>query len=240
MTRMGLMRKWMSPLLLVVVAGCSVRDAACGRQPEQPVVLSEQQEATLRGEEAPLVQIAILGDSITAGYGLLQSEAYPALLAKEFETDGYTQVEIVNAGVSGDTTAGGLSRLDWVLEPRVGILVVALGGNDALRGTPPSATRANLSRIVSTAKERGVMVLLVGMEAPPNLGDDYRSSFRAVFPQVAEEFNVPLVPFLLEGVAGLPQLNQPDGIHPTAEGQQIIAAMLYPRLQPLVDDLLSR
>lgn len=237
---MGSVRGWVSPLLLLAVAGCSVRDAACGRAPEQAVVLSEQQEAAVRGEEAPIVQVAFLGDSITAGYGLLQNEAYPSLIGRELETDGYTQVEVVNAGISGDTTAGGLSRVEWVLEPRVKVLVVALGANDALRGTPPSATRENLSKIVATAKDRGVMVLLVGMEAPPNLGEDYRIAFRSVFAQVAQEQGVPLVPFLLDGVAGLPEMNQDDGIHPTAAGQRIIAEAIYPRLQPILDDLLSR
>lgn len=203
-------------------------------------MLSEVQEAAIRGEEPPVVAVAILGDSLTAGYGLLQNEAYPALLAGEFETDGYTNIDIVNAGVSGDTTAGGLSRLDWVLEPEVRVLVVALGGNDALRGVPPTSTRGNLARIIETAKERGVLVVLCGMEAPPNLGEDYRASFRAIYPQLAAEYDVPLVPFLLEGVAGHPELNQEDGIHPTAAGQRIIATLVFPYLKPVIDDVLSR
>lgn len=232
--------RWLAPLLLLTVAGCSVRDAACGRQPEAAAPLSENQEAAIKGEEPPVIQVAILGDSLTAGFGLLQDEAYPALLAAEFDTDGYSQVEIVNAGVSGDTTAGGLQRLEWVLEPKVRVLMVALGGNDALRGLPPTTTRDNLAKIIETAKARGLLVLLAGMEAPPNLGDDYRAAFRGIFPALAAEYNVPLLPFLLEGVAGNPALNQADGIHPTAEGQRIIAGLVYPRLQPLIDDLLSR
>lgn len=232
--------RWLPLLLLLVVAGCSVRDAACGRPVAEPVVLSETQEAALKGEPPPTIEIAILGDSLTAGFGLLQNEAYPALLGAELETDGYTEVAIVNAGVSGDTSAGGAARVEWVLEPTVRILVVALGGNDALRGTPPSETRANLSRIVATAKSRGVLVLLLGMEAPPNLGEDYRAAFRAIYRDLAAEHSVPLVPFMLEGVAGVPDLNQDDGIHPTAEGQRMIAALVYPALQPLVDDVLSR
>lgn len=227
-------------LLLVVVTGCSVRDAACGRPVDAPVVLSETQEAALKGEPVPVVEIAVLGDSLTAGFGLLQNDAFPALLGAELETDGYDEVAIVNAGVSGDTSAGGAARLEWVLEPTVRILVVALGGNDALRGTPPSETRANLSRIIATAKSRGVMVLLLGMEAPPNLGEDYRAAFRAIYRDLATEHAVPLVPFMLDGVAGVPHLNQDDGIHPTAEGQRLIAALVYPALQPLVDDVLSR
>jgi acyl-CoA thioesterase-1 len=232
--------RWLSPLLLCVLAGCSVRDAACGRQPEQPLVLSETQAAELKGEAPPTYEIAFLGDSLTAGYGLLQNEAYPALIGQELATDGYTEVSIVNAGVTADTSAGGLARLEWVLEPSVKILVVALGANDALRGTAPSETKSNLSRIITTAKSTGRLVLLLGMEAPPNLGDDYRATFRAIYRDLANEHNVPLLPFMLEGVAGVPSLNQDDGIHPTAEGQRLIAALVYPVLRPVVDDLLSR
>jgi acyl-CoA thioesterase-1 len=227
-------------LLLVAVAGCSVRDAACGRPVANPVPMSETQVAALKGEAVPLVQIAFLGDSLTAGLGLLQNEAYPALIGTELETDGYASVEVVNVGVSGDTSAGGLARLEWVLEPRVKILVVALGANDALRGLPPSTTRDNLGRIIQTAKGKGVLVLLVGMEAPPNLGEDYRNAFRNIYTSLAAEHAVPLVPFLLDGVAGIPTLNQEDGLHPTAEGQRIMASLVYPRLQPILDDLLSR
>jgi len=232
--------RWLSPLLLLAVAGCSVRDAACGRRVENPVPMSETQVAALKGEALPVVQIAFLGDSLTAGLGLLQNEAYPALIETELETDGYAKVEVVNAGVSGDTSAGGLARIEWVLEPQVKILVVALGANDALRGLPPSTTRDNLGRLIQAAKTKGVLVLLVGMEAPPNLGEDYRNAFRSIYAELAAEHNVPLVPFLLEGVAGIPSLNQDDGIHPTAEGQRLMAALVYPRLQPIIDDLLSR
>lgn len=232
--------RWWSPLLLLFVAGCSVRDAACGRRTENPPPMSEIQTAALKGEAPPPIQVAFLGDSLTAGYGLLQNEAYPALVGAELETDGYTNVNVLNAGLSGDTSAGGLSRMEWVLEPTVKILVVALGANDALRGLPPSTTKDNLSKIITMAKSKGVQVLLVGMEAPPNMGDDFRNSFRAIYPGLAAEHNVPLVPFLLEGVAGVPELNQEDGIHPTAEGQRMMAALVYARLQPMIDDVLSR
>ena len=224
-----------------MVAGCSVRDAACGRRPDTPPPpLSETQQAALEGRQAPTMQVAFLGDSLTAGYGLLQNEAYPALIEGELAADGYTEVEVVNAGISGDTTAGGVARIEQVLEPQVKILVLALGGNDALRGLPPSATRANLARIIQTAQSRGVMVLLTGMQAPPNLGTDYADSFAAIFPGLAAEFKVGLVPFLLEGIAGQPSLNQADGIHPTAEGQKLIAQLVYPKLKPMIDDVLSR
>ncbi len=234
------MSRWVSPLLLLTLAGCSVREAACGRQPDAPMALSEEQRAAATAQEAPMVQIAVLGDSLTAGFGLLQSEAFPALLAQEFETDGYARIEVVNAGVGGDTTAGGLRRLEWVLEPAVRILVVALGANDALRGLPSPQTRENLSRIITMARARGVQVLLAGMEAPPNLGEDYQDAFRAIYQQLAMEHDVRLLPFLLQGVAGVPHLNQPDGIHPTAEGQRLIADLVYPLLRPMADDVLSR
>ncbi len=230
----------LSPLLLVLIAGCSVRDAACGRPAPPRDAFSEAQVAQLTGQEAPVISVAILGDSLTAGLGLLQNEAYPALLGAELEGDGYREVDIINSGVSGDTSAAGLARVEWVLEPSVKVLVVALGANDALRGLPPSETRSNLSRIITTAKGRGVMVLLVGMEAPPNLGEDYRQAFRAIYTSLATEHEVPLVPFLLEGVAGVPSLNQEDGLHPTAEGQRMMAALVYPALQPILDDILSR
>lgn len=233
--------RWWSPLLLVFIAGCSVRDAACGRRTDTPPPpLSETQQAALEGRQPPTYQIAFLGDSLTAGYGLLQNEAYPALIEQEMKADGYTEVEVVNAGISGDTTAAGLARVEQVLEPQVKILVVALGANDALRGLPPSETRANLARIIATAQGRGVMVLLAGMQAPPNLGTDYAESFGAIFPALSVEYKVVLVPFLLEGVAGQPSLNQEDGIHPTAGGQKLMAQLVYPKLKPMIDDLLSR
>ncbi len=146
----------------------------------------------------------------------------------------------MNAGISGDTTAAGLRRLDWVLEPTVRILVVALGANDAMRGQSPTQTRENLSRIIETAQAKGVQVLLAGMEAPPNLGDQFRAEFRAIFPDLAAKYQVRLLPFLLQGIAGEARLNQEDGIHPTAEGQRMMAEMLYPLLQPMADDVLSR
>jgi len=231
---------WAPGLLLLLAVGCSVRDAACGRAPENLPPLTEAEQAALDGEAPPRVAVAILGDSITAGLGLLQHEAFPALLQDEFDTDGYTRIDVVNAGLSGDTTASGLSRLEWVLEPTVRILVVALGANDGLRGVSPTETRQNLSRIIEIAQSRGVPVLLAGMEAPPNMGEQFRAEFRAIFPDLAAKYGVRLLPFLLEGIAGNPELNQEDGIHPTAEGQRMIADMIYPLLRPMADDALSR
>jgi len=183
------------------------------------------------------IKIAFLGDSVTSGLGLLDDQAYPAVIGNQFAADGYSEVEIVNAGVSGDTTAGGLRRLGDALEPGVRILVVALGGNDALRGLSAAQTKDNLAAIIHGAQAESVQVVLVGMLAPPNLGPDYRDAFAHVFSDLARDNakTVAFVPFLLEGVAGNPLLNQPDGIHPTAEGAKIVAGHLYPTLRNLVD-----
>jgi acyl-CoA thioesterase-1 len=189
------------------------------------------------GANAGAIKIVFLGDSVTAGLGLLADQAYPTLIANQFAADGYSQVEIVNAGVSGDTTAGGLRRLGDALESGVRILVVALGGNDALRGLNPTQTHDNLAAIIRGGEAQGVQVVLVGMLAPPNLGPDYRDAFSRAFVDLAREHKktVAYVPFLLEGVAGNPALNQPDGVHPTAEGAKIVADHLYPTLRNLVD-----
>lgn len=176
-----------------------------------------------------------LGDSLTAGYGLPSpDEAYPALLERKLADAGY-HVSVINAGVSGDTSAGGLRRLDWSLQGDVKVLIVALGGNDALRGLPPSELRGNLEGIVKAAEARHIRVLLMGMEAPPNFGDRYTQDFRAVYRDVAREHHLAFIPFFLNGVAGIDALNQGDGIHPTAQGQQKIADLIWPVLKPLVD-----
>jgi acyl-CoA thioesterase-1 len=177
--------------------------------------------------------IVALGDSLTAGLGVGADEAYPALLEARLRREGF-DYRVVNAGVSGDTSAGGLRRLDWALRLKPDVLIVALGANDGLRGQPPDALRANLTRIVERARGAGARVLLAGMRVPPNYGDDYARAFAAVYPSVARATGVPLAPFLLDGVAGDPRLNQADGIHPTAEGQRVIAEHLWPHLRPLL------
>jgi acyl-CoA thioesterase-1 len=171
---------------------------------------------------------------LTAGLGLESADqAYPALLETRLKQAGL-DYEVINAGVSGDTSAGGLRRLDWSLQGDVRVLIVALGANDGLRGLPPAELRSNLETIVATAQQRKVRVLLLGMEAPPNFGAGYTEDFRAVYPKVAADHKVPLVPFFLEGVAGVGRLNQADGIHPTAEGQRRIAETVWRNLEPLV------
>lgn len=167
-------------------------------------------------------RIVMLGDSITAGYGLAQGDALPVRLQEELTGRGL-DVAVENAGVSGDTTAGGLSRLDWAVQGEPDLVIVALGGNDGLRGIDPADTRRNMDRIVGGLAKRGIPVLVAGMLAPPNMGGDYARAFNAVFPEIAEAHGVAFYPFLLEGVAADPALNQSDGIHPNAEGARLIA-----------------
>ena len=177
--------------------------------------------------------LVALGDSLTAGFGVAADEAFPARLEARLRTEGYAY-RVVNAGVSGDTTAGGLRRVDWVLRARPEVVIVALGANDGLRGQIPQATQANLEEIVSRLQAAGARVLLAGMRLTPNYGGEYTKEFEAVFPAVARRAKVALMPFLLDGVAGSPRLNQADGIHPTADGQQVIADHLWPYLRPLL------
>jgi len=179
-------------------------------------------------------RIVFLGDSLTAGLGLAVSESYPSLLQQRLDAAGL-HYEVVNAGVSGDTSAGGLARLDWALDGDVRILVVALGGNDALRALPAEQLKQNLATIIERAQARGIRVVLAGMEAPPNFGRDYIVSFHRVYPELASRYQVALVPFLLQGVAGNDELNQRDGIHPTAEGARMVADTVWTVLKPLAE-----
>jgi len=180
-------------------------------------------------------KIVVLGDSLSAGYGLLELQAYPALLQDKLNVEGYGW-EVVNAGISGDTSAGGLQRLDWALnQGDVRILLVALGANDGLRGLPVSEMKKNLAAIIAGAQEKRISVLLAGMEAPPNFGPEYTVSFRQVFRDLARQYKVTLLPFLLDKVAGEPSLNLPDGIHPNADGSHIVADTVWNVLKPMVD-----
>ena len=177
--------------------------------------------------------VVALGDSLTAGLGVAADEAFPARLQARLRAEGY-DYRVVNAGVSGDTTAGGLRRVDWALRAHPDVVIVALGANDGLRGQSPQAIRANLEEIVERLQASGARVLLVGMRLPPNYGAEYTKEFEAVFPAVARRAKIVLMPFLLDGVAADPRLNQADGIHPTAAGQQMIADRLWPYLRPLL------
>lgn len=177
--------------------------------------------------------IVALGDSLTAGFGVAPDEAWPARLEARLQSAGW-DYRVINAGVSGDTTAGGLRRLDWVLRAEPEIAVVALGANDGLRGQNVATMRANLKAIVDRLRARGVRVLLAGMRMPPNYGDVYTREFAAAFGEVARGAGVALMPFLLEGVAAVPSLNQADGIHPNAEGHRIIADAIWTYVKPLL------
>ena len=181
-----------------------------------------------------LPKIVAFGDSLTAGLGLTAAESYPALLQKKLEADGF-KYEVVNAGVSGDTTAGGLRRIDWALEGDVRFLILELGANDLLRGQPVSEMKKNLGRIIERAKERKVVVLLTGMYAPTNAGAEYQREVQQAFQSLAREHEVVLIPFFLDRVAGVESLNQPDGIHPNAEGTKIVAETIYQALRPLLE-----
>ena len=181
--------------------------------------------AAARADQAP--QVVMLGDSLTSGYGLAAEDALPRQLQAKLRAQGVA-VRIQNAGVSGDTTAGGRARLDWVLADRPGYAIVALGGNDALRAFDPAETRANLNSILAELKARGIKVLLAGMLAPPNLGQEYGRAFDRLYPALAAEHGVMLYPFLLDGVAAEPALNQADGMHPNAAGVAVIAERLAP------------
>jgi acyl-CoA thioesterase-1 len=176
----------------------------------------------------------VLGDSLTAGLGLDTNNSFPALIQQRLKNEGIDYT-VVNAGVSGDTSAGGLRRLEWALaegEPR--ILIVALGGNDGLRGLPPAELQRNLADIIEQGQKRGLTVILAGMEAPPNYGPDYTAAFRGTYQDLAKKYNVRLVPFLLQGVAGDPALNQSDGIHPNERGARIVADTVWNALEPVL------
>jgi acyl-CoA thioesterase-1 len=221
--------------LLAVISGACSRSAPEGQPAAGPQESAPPPARAATPDDSGRPKIVALGDSLTAGYGLLEMQAYPALLQKKLEEDGYDW-EVVNAGVSGDTSAAGLQRLDWALqEQNVRVLIVELGANDGLRGLPVNQMKKNLAAIIEAAQTRRIAVLLAGMEAPPNYGPEYASSFRQVYRDLARQFNVTFVPFMLDKVAGIATLNQADGIHPNSEGTHIVAETLWHALRPLVD-----
>jgi acyl-CoA thioesterase-1 len=227
------MRAWIATVL-----SAALLCAACGSRDDAPLSAPAPSATTPAVASSPASsstpRIVFLGDSLTAGLGLSADQAYPSLLQQRLKEEGLPY-EVVNAGVSGDTSAGGLSRLDWSLEGNVKVLVVALGGNDALRGLPTEELKKNLAEIIRRAQARHITVVLAGMEAPPNYGRDYAVAFHQVYPSLAKEFHVSLVPFLLQGVGGVARLNQRDGIHPTAEGARVLAENVWSTLGPIVE-----
>jgi len=178
--------------------------------------------------------IVFLGDSLTEGLGLEQEEAFPALIEDKLTADGLDHVRIINAGVSGSTSASGLSRMQWYIRSQPDLLVLSLGANDGLRGLDIAEMKANLARTIVFARDNGVEVVITGMLVPPNMGPEYTTAFAAVFPDLAREYNIPLMPFLLQDVAAVPELNQADGIHPNAGGARIVAGHVYEFLKPLL------
>lgn len=185
---------------------------------------------TTAARESKPVKMVVLGDSLSAGLGLSASAAFPGRLQKALESKGIA-VDMINAGVSGDTSSGGRDRLDWSVPQGTDAVIVELGANDALRGTDPKITRSALSDILTRLKARKIAVLLCGMVAPPNYGADYSARFNAIYPDIAKEFGVPLYPFFLEGVAADARLNQADGLHPTAEGIDVIVKNILPTVE---------
>jgi len=212
---------------------------SCGN--EKKSVSTEEKSATEESEDNSEAEnsktILFFGDSITAGYGLETDEAFPNLIQQRLDSLGYGYT-VINAGLSGETTAGGLNRIDWVLKQNVEIFVLELGANDGLRGVPLAETRSNLNKIVDYVQDKNseTKIILAGMQIPPNLGADYTTEFRNLFPELAEKENIYLIPFILDGVAGDPELNQQDGIHPTAEAQPILAENIWETLEPLLKD----
>jgi len=240
----------MRPDQAIVVVLLTIASTACGPHDDRPERLRPVPSAARAARNGPppsaigapargnAPRIVFLGDSLTAGLGLPVERSYPSLIQRRLKEEGLA-FEAVNAGVSGDTSAGGLSRLDWALEGDVKVLVVALGGNDGLRGLPAEQLKANLAQIIERAQARGIRVILAGMEAPPNYGHDYIVRFHKVYPALAQQYHVAFLPFLLQDVAGSQTLNQPDGIHPTAEGARIVADHMWTVLKPVLDDIHS-
>lgn len=206
---------------------------ACGSSPEQQQV--EQSESKTTAVETKKKTILFFGNSLTAGYGIDQEDAFAGLTQDRIDSLGL-DYRVINGGLSGETTAGGLSRLDWFLEDEPSIFVLELGGNDGLRGILPAESKRNLIGIIDKvrAKYPETKIILAGMQIPPNMGQEYTEEFKSIYPEVAAEKNVTLIPFLLENVGGIPELNLPDGIHPTEEGHKIVFETIWPYIELLI------
>jgi acyl-CoA thioesterase-1 len=202
----------------------------------KPVASSTAADSVAGSIRTPVV--LFFGTSLTAGLGLDPDQAYPMLIEQKAQADG-VPIRVVNAGLSGETTAGAVRRIDWVLRSHVDLIVIEAGANDALRGLGPDDARANLEQLIAAvrAKQPSANIALVQMEAPPNFGVAYTKAFHAIYPEVAKKENIPLLPFLLDGVAGIPRLNQPDGVHPNLTGERIVADNVWKALKPIVGKL---
>ncbi|CAN5352920.1 arylesterase [soil metagenome] len=226
-------------LPVIYVLLCFSFLASCGEKTTSSRDSGKQEtvETTVENVTADTGVVLFFGTSLTAGLGLEQEQAYPALIQKKIDSLDLPY-QVVNAGLSGETTAGGRSRIDWVLNQNVDVFVLELGANDGLRGVPIAETRRNLQAIIDAVKENNpdVRIVLTGMQIPPNMGREYATGFRNIFPELAEENEIFLIPFLLENVGGIRELNQRDGIHPTAEGQKIMANTVWKVLEPELRD----
>jgi acyl-CoA thioesterase I len=214
--------------LAFIAAGCGAASpkSTGNENVNRPLVLPEA--ATARPK------IIAFGDSLTAGFGLAENESYPYLLQERLRADGFNY-EVVNAGVSGDTSLGGVERADWVLEQEnVAVVILELGANDLLRGMPVDKMKQNLARIIEKAKAKNIKVLLCGMLAPPTMGSEYQRNYTEAFPDLADEYDVEYLPFLLEGVALRREFNQADGIHPNAAGTKVMTENIYAKLKPML------
>ena len=225
-------------LVCLLLGGCSSRQTT----PESSTLTPEPGQPLAEENTGQSPTILILGNSLAAGYGLddPETESFPGLIQQKIEDEDWS-FEVINAGISGETTSDGLHRIDWLLKNHVDILLIELGGNDGLRGIAVETTRANLQAIIDKSREVNpdIRIVLAGMQIPPNLGQTYTSAFRDLFPEIAAENNARLIPFLLEGVGGVASLNQSDGIHPTQEGHVIVAETVWQTLRPVLEDYLA-
>lgn len=225
------MRRLIPLVIVAMLAGCGRDSAQQGGQSAQGTQGAQGAQSAQAAEPKP--RLVFLGDSLTAGLGLPAEQSFPSLIGKRLKAQGL-DFEIVNAGVSGDTSAGGLRRLEWSLEGDVKLLILALGANDGLRGLPTDDLKKNLAAVLDQARAKQIPVILAGMEAPPNNGPEYTREFRNVYTELAKEYQVRFIPFLLQGVAGDAALNQGDGIHPNARGAEIVADLVFKELEPML------
>jgi len=218
-------------VILILVLGSCKQESKTAETIEQNAAGQQSTKNT-----APVKTILFFGNSLTAGYGLDPAESFPSLIQQKIES-AQLNYKAVNAGVSGETTSGGTARIDWILKQPVDVFVLELGANDGLRGIPVSETKKNLQAIIDKVKKKypQAKLVLAGMQIPPNMGQEYSLSFRNIFSELAKKNDMALVPFLLEGVGGIRELNQPDGIHPTAEGAKIVAQNVWSVLEPILE-----
>ena len=231
---------WFTVLICLTIAlvGCGSNEA---NEPKpsptvkpSPTATAEPVSSSADLSNAPV--IVAFGDSLTAGYGLSESTSYPSLLQRRLLDRGY-RYRVVNAGVSGDTTAGGVRRVDWALKGEVRVLILELGANDALRGQPIPAMKKNLADIIEKAQQKNVRVILAGMEALPNFGPEYTEEFRQAFRDLAKQYSIAFIPFFLDRVGGIADLNQNDGIHPNIKGTEIVVENVWKALEPILKDI---